>query len=256
MQAEVTGKYLKRISKAINANDTKWLDKLLKNMHPADIAGILNELDLADGKKLYNHLPEKIAADSLFEMEEDKRERFLASLTSEQIADQIDHLPSDEATDVVAELSDQQQDEVLRHLQEDDASQASDIVDLLKYEEGTAGSLMAKELVRVNVNQTVMECVREMRRQAQKVENVYAVYAVDDNDKFLGILTLPKLLTTPLRTKIIEAFEPNAISVRTDTPSEAVANIMKKYDLVVLPVIDTLGRLVGRITVDDVMDVV
>lgn len=255
MQFVVTEDFLDKISTAINENNIKWLEKTLKRLHSADIAEILNELDLEKGKKLYNFLEDKIAADALIEMEEDKRERFLESLTSAQIADQIDHLPSDEAADVIAELSDKQQDEVLRELEKDDKEQASDIVDLLKFEEGTAGALMAKELIRVHVNQTVWECVREMRREAEKVDNIYAVYAVDDDDKLLGILSLKKLLITPLRTKITEAYNPNVISVRTDTSSEEVANIMKKYDFVVLPVIDNLGRLVGRITIDDVVDV-
>ncbi|MBI3500859.1 MAG: magnesium transporter [Bacteroidetes bacterium] len=255
MQFEVTEDFLDKISTAINENNIKWLEKNLKKLQPADIAGILNELNLEDGKKLFNFLEDKIAADALIEMEDDKRERFLDSLTSAQIADHIDHLPSDEAADVISELSDKQQDEVLRELEKEDKAQASDIVDLLKYEEGTAGALMAKELIRVHVNQTVWECVREMRRQAEKIDNIYAVYAVDDDDKLLGILSLKKLITTPLRTKITDAYNPNVISVRTDTPSEEVANIMKKYDFVVLPVIDNLGRLLGRITVDDVMDV-
>ncbi|MFI5163778.1 MAG: magnesium transporter [Bacteroidia bacterium] len=255
MQFEVTEEFLDKVSNAIDTNDIKWLEKQLKKLQPADIGGILNELNLADGKKLYNFLDDKTAADSLIEMEEDKRERFLSSLTSEQIADQIDHLPSDEAADVIGELPDHVQDEVLRHLEKDDAAQASDIVDLLKFEEGTAGALMAKELVRVNVNQNVWECVREMRRQAEKVEHVYAVYVVDDDNKLKGLLPLTKLLTTPLRTKITDILNPNIISVKTDTPSEQVANIIKKYDFVVLPVVDNLGRLVGRITVDDIVDV-
>jgi magnesium transporter len=255
MHFEVTEEYLEKISSAIRLNDIKSLEKQLKKLHPADIAGILNELDLEEGKKLFNFLEDKIAADSLIEMEEEKREHFLASLTSEQIADQIDHLPSDEAADVIAELPGNVQDEVLRHIEKDDAEQASDIVDLLKYEEGTAGALMEKELVRVNVNQTVWECVREMRKQAEKVENIYAIYVVDDNDKLVGHLSLKKLLTTSLRTKITEVHNPNIISVKTDTPSEDVANIIKKYDFVVLPVVDNLGRLVGRIMVDDVVDV-
>ena len=256
MQFEVTESFLDKISKAINENNIKWLEKQLKKLYPADVAAILNELNIVDGKKLLNFLEDKIAADALIEMEEDKREQLLSSLTSEQIADHIDHLPSDEATDVISELSDKQQDEVLRHLEKDDKAQASDIVDLLKYEEGTAGALMAKELIRVHVNQTVWECVREMRREAEKVENIYAIYVVDDDEKLVGHLSLKKLLTTSLRTKVTEVYNPNVISVKTDTPSEEVANIIKKYDFVVLPVVDNLGRLVGRITVDDVMDVV
>lgn len=255
MRFEVTEKYLDQVSTAIDANDIKWLEKQLKKLQSADIAEILNELNLTEGKKLFNFLEDKIAADALIEMEEDKRERFLELLTSAQIADHIDHLPSDEAADVIAELSDKQQDEVLRELEKDDAAQASHIVDLLKFREGTAGALMAKELVRVHVKNTVWECVREMRRQAEKVENVYAVYAVDDEDKLIGLLSLKKLLTTSLRTKISDVIKRDIIYVKTDTPSEEVANIMKKYDFVVMPVVDNLGRLVGRITIDDVVDV-
>ncbi len=254
MQFEVTENILDKISSAINENNIKWLEKQLKKLHPADVAAILNELNIDDGKKLLNFLEDKIAADALIEMEEDKRELLLGSLTSEQIADHIDHLPSDEATDVISELSDKQQDEVLRHLEKDDKEQASDIVDLLKFEEGTAGALMAKELIRVHMNQTVWECVREMRREAEQVENIYAIYVVDDDEKLVGHLSLKKLLTTSLRTKITEVYNPNVISVKTDTPSPEVANIIKKYDFVVLPVVDNLGKLVGRITVDDVVD--
>lgn len=256
MRFEVTEDLLDKVAKAIDENNIKWLEKQLKKLHPADIAGILNELNPEEGKKLFNFLEDKIAADSLIEMEDDKRERLLASLTSEQIADHIDHLPSDEAADVISELSDKRQDEVLRELEKDDAGQASDIVDLLKYEEGTAGALMAKELVKVHIDHTVWECVREMRKEAERVENIYAVYVVDAEEKLLGVLPLKKLITIPLRTKINDAINREVISVRTDTPSQDVANIMKKYDFVVLPVVDNLGRLVGRITIDDVVDVI
>lgn len=256
MQFEVTEEFIDRITKAIDDNNIKWLEKRIKKLHPADIASILNELPLEEGKKLFNFLEDKIAADALIEMDENKRELLLASLTSEQIADHIDHLPSDEAADVIAELSDRQQDEVLRELAKDDKEQASDIVDLLKYKEGTAGALMAKELVKVHINHTVWECVREMRREAERVENVYAVYVVDEQERLLGVLPIKKLITTPLRTKIDDVISRDVISVRTDTPSQEVANIMKKYDFVVLPVVDNLGRLVGRITIDDVVDVI
>src|SRR3990172_4976462 len=128
MQFEVTEEFLDKVSSAIKSNDVKWLDKQLKKIHSADVAEILNEIDIEEGKRLYYFLEDKLAADALIEMEEDKRERFLALLTSEQIADQIDHLPSDEAADVISELPDKIQDEVLREIEKDDAAQASDIV--------------------------------------------------------------------------------------------------------------------------------
>lgn len=256
MQFEVTEEYLDAISNAIRTNDIKSLEKKLKRLHSADIAGILNELNLEDGKKLYNFLDDKIAADALIEMEEDKRERFLESLTSAQIADHLDHLPSDEAADVIQELSDKIQGEVLRELEKDDAAQASDIADLLKYDENTAGGLMQKELVKVNMNKNMIDCVRELRKHADHIEDVYAVYVVDDDDRLMGVIPLKKILTTSLRTKISEVYEPEVISVKTNMDAEEVAKVMEKYNLVFVSVVDGLGKLVGRITIDDVVDVI
>jgi len=256
MRFEVTEDFLDNISTAINENNIKWLEKQLKKLHSADIAGILNELNLEDGKKLYNFLEDKIAADALIEMEEDKRERFLASLTSAQIADHLDHLPSDEAADVIQELPDNVQDEVLRELEKDDAAQASHIADLLKYDENTAGGLMQKELVKVNMNKNMIDCVRELRKHADHIEDVYAVYVVDDADTLVGVITLKKVLTTSLRTKISDVYDPEVISVKTNMDAEEVAQVMEKYNLVFVSVVDGLGKLVGRITIDDVVDVI
>ncbi len=256
MQFEVTEEYLDKISVEIRSNDIKSLEKRLKKLYPADIAGILNELKPEEGKKLYNFLDDKIAADSLIEMEEDKREQLLASLTSEQIADHIDHLPSDEAADVIQELPDNVQDEVLRELEKDDAAQASDIVDLLKYDENSAGGLMQKELVKVNKNLNMIECVRELRKHADHIEDVYAVFAVDDADRLVGVITLKKVLTSSLKAKISDVYDPEVISVKSNMDAEAVAQLMEKYNLVFVAVVDELGKLVGRINIDDVVDVI
>jgi magnesium transporter len=256
MQFEVTEEYLEKISLAIKANDIKSLEKGIKKLYPADIAGILNELEPEDGKKLYNFLDDKTAADALIEMEEDKRERLLASLTSEQIAEHIDHLPSDEAADVIQELPDKVQDEVLRELEKDDAAQASDIVDLMKYDENSAGGLMQKELVKVNMNRNMIECVRELRKHADHIEDVYSVFVVDDVDRLVGVISLKKVLTTSLRVKISEVYEPEVISVKTNMDAEEVAQLMEKYNLVFVAVVNELGKLVGRINIDDVVDVI
>ena len=256
MQFEVTEEYIDKISTAIRANDIKSLEKKLKRLHSADIAGILNELELEDAKQFYNFLDDKIAADALIEMEEDKREQLLASLTSEQIADHIDHLPSDEAADVIQELPDKVQDEVLRELEKDDAAQALDIADLLKYDENSAGGLMQKELVKVNMNRNMIDCVRELRKHADHIEDVFAIYVVDDGDRLVGVIPLKKILTTSLRTKITDVYEPEVISVKTNMDAEEVAKVMEKYNLVFISVVDGLGKLVGRITIDDVVDVI
>lgn len=255
MQFQITDNYLDTLREAIHANDVKYLDKHLKELYPADIAEILNQLDTEDAKKLYNFLDEDEAAKVLVELDEDIREKILESLSSKEIAENlIDNLASDDAADVISELSDEKQEEVLSHME--DAEQASDIVDLLNYDENTAGGLMAKELIKININHTVWECVREIRKQAEEVENVYTIYVVDDDDKLMGLISLKKMLTTNLRTKISDVYNPEIISVRSSTDAEEVSKIMEKYNLVVLPVVDGLNRLVGRITIDDVVDVI
>ncbi|MCW3070810.1 MAG: Mg2+ transporter MgtE [Bacteroidetes bacterium] len=254
MQFELTNEFLTRLQDAIDIKDTAFVETQLKELYPPDIAEIFNELSIEQVKFLYNYLDEQIAADVLVELEEDVREEILSSLTPKEIAEQlIDNMDSDDAADVIAELPDDVQDEVLSHME--DSEQASDIVELLNYDENTAGGLMATELVRVHVNSNSIECVREIREQADEVENIYAIYVVDDNERLVGLLSLKKLVISPTRSRIADIYDPKVISVKTNTDTEEVANIMDKYNLVVLPVVDALGRLVGRITVDDVADV-
>lgn len=254
MQFELTDEFLTKLQTAIDSNDTAFIESQLKELYPPDIAEIFNELKLDQVKFLYNYLDEQIAADVLVELEEDVREEILSSLTSKEIAEQlIDNMDSDDAADVIAELPDNVQDEVLSHIE--DSEQASDIVDLLNYDENTAGGLMAKELVRVHVNSNALECVKEIREQADEVEDIYAIYVVDDDEKLVGLLHLKKLIVSSTRSKVADIYDTKVNSVKTNTPAEEVANIMDKYNLVVLPVVDALGRLVGRITIDDVVDV-
>lgn len=254
MQFELTDEFLTRLQTAIDSKDNAFVETQLRELYPPDIAEIFNKLSIDQVKFLYNYLDEQIAADVLVELEEDVREEILSSLTSKQIAEQlIDNMDSDDAADVIAELPDEKQDEVLSHME--DSEQASDIVELLNYDENTAGGLMATELVRVHVSSTVIACVREIRAQADEVENIYAIYVVDDDERLVGLLSLKKLILSPTRAQIADIYDPKVISVKTNTDAEEIANIMDKYNLVVLPVVDALGRLVGRITVDDVLDV-
>jgi len=194
------------------------------------------------------------AADVLVELEEDDRERFLKVLPSKTIAEFIDKLDSDDAADVIGEFSEEKQEEVLSFI--DNLEQAGDIVDLLNYDENSAGGIMAKELITVNENWSITTCLKEMRKQAEDVDEVYYVYVIDDNNVLKGTLSLKKLLLTPTNTKIKNIINEDVIAVKADTPSEEVAHIMDKYDLVALPVVDALNRLIGRITIDDVVDVI
>jgi magnesium transporter len=253
MQFELSLEYLEQLKDAIAQKSEGIIKAQMEELYAVDIALILNRLDVEEANYLYDILDEELAADSLLEMEEEKREALLATFSTKEIAEQLDNMESDDAADVINELPQEIQEEVLSHIE--DIEQASDIADLMSFEEGTAGSLMAKELVSVYAHETVTACIDEIRRQTENVEVMYAVYVVDDNEKLIGMLSLKKLIISHPLALVEEIYDADVISVKTSTPSEDVGELIQKYDLVVLPVVDQLGRLVGRITIDDVMDV-
>ncbi len=253
MQFELSLEYLEQLKIAISQKDDSYIKAQLEELYAVDIALILNRLDVEDSNYLYDLLDDERAADSLLEMEEDKREALLATFSTKEIAEQLDNMESDDAADVINELPEEIQDEVLSHIE--DIDQASDIADLMSFEEGTAGSLMAKELVSVYAHETVTACIDEIRRQTENVDVMYAVYVVDDNEKLIGMLSLKKLIISHPLALVEEIYDADVIYVKTSASSEDVAELIQKYDLVVLPVIDQLGRLVGRITIDDVVDI-
>ena len=250
---EFTPEYLDRIREIIASHNEEEARKELADMHPADIAELYQELDLDESEFLYRLLEGDQAADVLMELDEEDRKRLLSDMSAEDIAQHfIDHLDTDEAVDLIQELDEEDRDEILSHI--DDVEQAGDIIDLLKYDEDTAGGLMGKEMIVVNENWSMPECIKQMRMQAEDMDEIYYVYVVDNDDRLKGILPLKKLLTHPSISKIKHVMETDPVAVKTDTPIDEVALDFEKYDLVAMPVIDSIGRLVGRITVDDVMD--
>lgn len=255
MPFELTREYIEQLKEVIKNKDKEVAHKMIADLHPADIAEVFGEISDEEAKFLYILLEGEKAADVLIEMEEDDRENFLKILPGDLIAKKlIDKMDSDDAADVIGVLSEQKQEEILQSI--GDVEQAGDIVDLLSYDEDTAGGLMAKELVMVNENWDMNKCMREIRKQAEEIDELYYVYVVDDEDILKGTLSLKRLLVSRANAKIKNICNADVISVRTDTKSEEVANIMDKYDLVSLPVVDTIGRLIGRITIDDVVDVI
>lgn len=253
MQFELTKQYLEKLNIAIDGGVENKVLELIKGLHAADIAEILEEQSTKEATAFYALLPDELAADALVELEEDTRERFLENISSEEIAEKIiENLDSDDAADIIGSLSDEKQDEVIAHIE--DIEQAGDIIDLLNYDEDSAGGLMAKELVKVKVDWDVATCITEIRKQAEEVEKMYTVYAVDDNNILQGRISLKKLLLSPDSKKIKDLYNDDVILVQVDAAGEEVAQIMDKYDLVVIPVIDEIGRLLGRITIDDVVD--
>jgi magnesium transporter len=255
MQFELTKEYLEDLRAAIARNEEISLLELVNELHPADVAEIIDELEVDEALVLYKVMDAQRASDVLMHLEDDSREEFLSLLTPKEIAEQfIDHLDSDDAADMIQELPEDQKEQVIAQIE--DRQQARDIIDLLHYKEGTAGALMAKELIKVNVNWTVSQAVKEMRKQAEQLEHVYTVYVVDDDEKLLGRLKLNKLLLNPVRAKIDEIYDSKLRYVNVNEDQEEVASIMEKYDLVALPVVDELNRLQGRITIDDIVDVI
>ncbi len=253
MQFELTLEYIDYLKNAIAEKNDVYLKEQLNSLYAVDIALILNRLDIEESIYLYDQIDEELTADVLLEMEDEKREALLATFSTKEIAEQLDNMESDDAADVINELPEEIQEEVLSHIE--DIDQASDIANLMSFEEGTAGSLMAKELVSVFAHETVTACIDEIRRQTENVDTMYAVYVVDDNEKLIGMLSLKKLIISHPLARVEEIYDGDVISVKTSASSEEVAELIQKYDLVVIPVIDQLGRLVGRITIDDVVDV-
>ncbi|MBK8341482.1 MAG: magnesium transporter [Flavobacteriales bacterium] len=256
MRSVFTKSLLERLQSDVEEGRDQDILAVLSELHPADIGGVLDRLTLDEARYVIRLLEPETAAEAVLELDEDVREKLLEGLTSKEIAEKlIENFDSDDAADVMADLPEQKAKEVLDLLE--DEGQADDIEELLRHQEGTAGALMAKELISVRADSTVARAIVDMRQQAKEVEHVYTIYVVDKDDRFFGILPLKDLLFSAesTRTLIKHICQTDAVSVLVDTDVEEVVSRMKKYDVVVLPVVDTENRLVGRITFDDVMDV-
>ena len=254
MEFKISKELILELEQLIQSKNDKQLELLLNDMHHADIAEILDELDFNEATYIFKVLDSEKTAEILLELEDDLRENILSRLSAKEIAEELDELETNDAADIIGELSQDLKAEVISELQ--DVEHAKDIVDLLRYDEETAGGIMHKELVKVNENWNVLTCVKEMRIQAENISRVHSIYVVDDEDRLKGRLSLKDLLTTSSRTPISEVYIRKLNSVKVDTEDVEVARIMQKYDLEAIPVVDELGRLVGRITIDDILDVI
>ena len=249
---EYTPEYLEHIREVIHTQNIEIARKELEGLHPADIAELYQNLNLKEAEFLYDLLDEDTAADVLMELDEDDRRKLLRDMPAEEIASHIDHLDTDDAVDIIQELDEEDREEILSHI--DDVEQAGDIIDLLKYDEDTAGGIMGKEMIVVNQEWSMPECIKQMRMQAEEIDELYNIYVVDGDNRLKGIFPLKTMITHPSVSKIKHVMEVDPVSVKDDAPIEDVARDFEKYDLVAMPVVDSIGRLVGRITVDDVMD--
>ena len=252
MQFEISKSLIEKIEFLIEEQNDLELLSHLGDMHHADIAEILDELNLDEATYIIKLLDSEKTAVVLMEIDEDDRDKVLENLTAKEIADEIQEMDTDDATDIISNLSIDLKDEVIKNLK--DRKHAQHIVELMRYHEDSAGGLMAKELIKVNENWSVTGCMEEMRAQAEYVKRVHSIYVIDNKGILKGRLSLKDLITAPSNANIADVYIKNVDYVDVHTSAEEVARIMQKYDLEAIPVIDEIGRLVGRITVDDILD--
>ncbi len=252
MQFQLSDELIQKIEFLIEQKDDKELLLHLEDVHPADIAEIISELDLDEATYIIKLLDSEKTSEALMELDEEVRERILENLSPKEIAEELEEMDTDDAADIISELSEERQQSVIAEII--DEEHADNIVELLRYDEDSAGGLMAKELVKVNENWSVTGCMTEMRAQAENVTRVHSIYVVDDKNKLKGRLSLKDLLTASKSANISDVYIPQVDYVNVHTPADEVGRIMQKYDLEAIPVVDEMGRLVGRITIDDIID--
>jgi magnesium transporter len=252
MPFELTKELIEKIEVLVEDQKDHELQTHLEEFHHADIAEILDELTMDEATYIIKLLGSDQTSEVLMEMDEDDREKILRNLNAKEIANEIEEMDTDDAADIISELSEDIKTQVISNIK--DKKHAENIVELLKFDENSAGGLMAKELIRVNENWSVTGCMTEMRNQAENVKRVHSIYVVDNKGRLKGRLSLKDLITAPSEAEIGDVYIRNVDYVDVHTSGEEVARIMQKYDLEAIPVVDEFGRLVGRITVDDILD--
>ena len=251
---QLDGEYIGAIKNLVVENKDKKLKKQLHELHYADIAELIEELSIDEAIYLVKLLDSEKTADALAEVDEDFREKILDQLSAKEIAEEVEELDTDDAADIIAELPEERQEKVLSEIE--DTEHLKDIRELLRYEEDTAGSLMAKELVKVHEDLSVLKCVNAMRKQAQEVTRVHSIYVVNSKNELLGRLSLKDLITANSRAIVKDIYIPKVDFVHVNEDVEEVAKIMSKYDLEAIPVVNDNKELLGRITIDDIVDVI
>lgn len=251
---ELSKEYLESLREGIETNDNDFIIQSLEGVNVADIAAILDELNMDEAIYVLRLLQATVSADILIELDEDSLIKVIREMEAIELASLIDQMDSDDAADILILMPSKEREEVIANLQEREKS--ANILELLRYDEDSAGGLMAKEFIRANQNWNVVQTIEEIRRQAENVEKIYSIYVVDNRQHLLGRVSLKKIILASSQTKISDIYEPELISVPTYMDGEEVAEIMRKYDLESLPVVNAKNRLVGRITVDDILDLI
>jgi magnesium transporter len=251
---EFSQEFLERFREALDQRDDKFIRDTLSTVRHEDVSSLLEEFSAEESKYVLRLLEKDVASDVIEDLDEDIRAKFLTVLNPIEIAGYIDRIETDDAADILSDLPLKVMEEVIANIK--NSEKANHIIELLRYDEDCAGGLMAKELIKANLNWNVVQCIEEIRRQAENVQKIYAVYVVDDNQKLLGRVALKDMILAKSNTKIADIYTKEVISVFTYQSEEEIAEIIQKYDLEAVPVVNVSGKLVGRITVDDVIDVI
>ena len=251
---ELSVEFKERFQQALDVKDDRFITTCLEPVNPADISALLDEFDGEESKYVLDLLPKEVGAKILEDLEEDVREEFIQQFTAEELASYIELMDSDDGTDILYEMSVRNRNEVIRKIE--DEEKAANLMELLEYDEDVAGGLMAKEFIKANLNWNILQTIEEIRKQAESVEKIYSVYVIDDKENLVGKVAVKNLILAKSTAKVADIFDEELISVDTSAPEEEVVDIMQKYDLVAIPVVNARGKLVGRITIDDIVDVI
>ena len=249
---ELSKEIIQEIGQLISSKKNKDIKKIVDEIHYADLAEIINELEFEQRIYLIKLIDSDKTSDVLTEVDEDVRDKILETLSVKEIAGEIKELDSDDAVDILSDLPNEKQEKVISFIK--DESKTENIRELLNYEEDTAGGLMAKELISVSANWSVLKCLREIRKQAKDITRVHSIYVLNRKKVLIGRLSLKDLITSPSKSKIQEIYIPKVDYVYVNDSADEVAKLMSKYDLEAIPVVNNKIELLGRITIDDIVD--
>lgn len=251
---ELSVEFKARFQQALDERDDEFIAGSLAAVNPADISALLEEFETEECKYVLGLMPKEIGAKILQDLEKDIRKDFLTTFEKQELAVFITLLDSDDGTDILYEMPVRDRNEVIRHIE--DEEKASNLMELLEYDEDVAGGLMAKELIKAKLDWDILRCIEEIRKQAESVEKIYSVYVVDEQENLVGKVAVKNLILARSDAKVADVFDEDLISVDTSATEDEVVDAMQKYDLVAIPVVNARGKLVGRITIDDVVDII
>jgi magnesium transporter len=246
---------IRAIQRLLEREAAQELLKFVEDLHPSDLADVLEHIEGEEARlRLLEILPAPLASDTLAEMEEEEHPaELLAQMEPERIAELVEELADDDAADLIGELEPEEQERVLDSVSD---PEAEEIRELLEYPEDSAGGIMTLDLVAVSSEATAAEAIAELRERASEREDFYTIFVVDPDQHLRGIVTLRRLALAPPSLPILDLLEEPPAVVPVDMDQEEVGRILSRYNLPAIGVVDPQGRLVGRVTFDDVIDVV